>query len=925
MNAVTGASPIEQATQEIRFAIVMYGGVSLAVYIHGVAQELLRLVRATSGVDISDDPVACIYAEMSRDVRDIEARNGARRRTRFVIDILSGTSAGGINAVFLAKALAMRARHLNDLRNTWLTAGDIDKLFSRPSAFARTRSLLNGNWMYQELYEAFDRMSRGARDPRTSPQERIDLYVTTTDLNGIPLPLRLTDIAIQEEIHKGFFHFRLDNVCLTDNPNATALDAALDKLCRNDFAAEYDPMLAFASRATSSFPFAFAPVKLADIKMVIGTNAYNKMRDRFLAFFKWVPEPPPPIPVKNPVSVEERELADGGYLNNKPFDHVIDALTFRPAKCLHTRKLLFVDPFPEIAGDQSDQAHFDFVENSLAAALTLPRYQTIREEVQRVKVSNRTQLRLDQLRSRVMAAPHMRLAAFAEVTLDELTAQYGPGYGTYHAVRLFDVTDDIAYTVAGLRVSSDLYLALRYLVRAWRESRYNGNGDGGKEKEAKFFTEFDFSFRMRRAIHLLEWIRNEANSSETCDALIRQLTRLLRKREQLSLASEINPVWRVMRKLSDELHIGWDRIGAILAPTDDAERTKIAMTLYQEAPKLSEVTQLIADEWKAVFDQNRDELAKLRAANKALDEQYQRFDFQDMISLAFLEGSDVSEHTETEIYRISPADGLNGGRLDRKLAGYQAGAFGAFLKPEWRQNDILWGRLDAARRLVHTILNHDQDEALRDRYVCLLQEAILRQEYDLGMKTLAPVVSGNSGAMSVQTFLENHYELPAAPAPAQSATRVAVAMDILGRMIEDDLDKKGRVASLLRCFGGWGVALVALLTPGGIGRVFFKYWLFLLTVCALLICVFAWWEADDSLRNVGLYGLSAAALIWLIAKAIGSYLSGKVPIWIKAVVVFPLALGIVAIFLTGCWHLVLDARELGTHIGKSLSSLSGGK
>ena len=34
--------------QEVRFAVVMYGGVSLAVYINGVVQELLHLVRATA-------------------------------------------------------------------------------------------------------------------------------------------------------------------------------------------------------------------------------------------------------------------------------------------------------------------------------------------------------------------------------------------------------------------------------------------------------------------------------------------------------------------------------------------------------------------------------------------------------------------------------------------------------------------------------------------------------------------------------------------------------------------------------------------------------------------------------------------------------------------------------------------------------------
>ena len=42
------ASPRTEYTQEVRFAVVMYGGVSLAIYINGIAQELLRMVRSTS-------------------------------------------------------------------------------------------------------------------------------------------------------------------------------------------------------------------------------------------------------------------------------------------------------------------------------------------------------------------------------------------------------------------------------------------------------------------------------------------------------------------------------------------------------------------------------------------------------------------------------------------------------------------------------------------------------------------------------------------------------------------------------------------------------------------------------------------------------------------------------------------------------------
>src|SRR5262245_6215523 len=44
-------------SQEIRFAVVMYGGVSLAVYINGVAQELFNLVRATAALSADDPPL----------------------------------------------------------------------------------------------------------------------------------------------------------------------------------------------------------------------------------------------------------------------------------------------------------------------------------------------------------------------------------------------------------------------------------------------------------------------------------------------------------------------------------------------------------------------------------------------------------------------------------------------------------------------------------------------------------------------------------------------------------------------------------------------------------------------------------------------------------------------------------------------------
>src|SRR5215510_4549310 len=106
-------------THEVRFAVVMYGGVSLAIYINGIAQELLRLVRATaknplvppSGSERVYRKVSYLVSAENDQVSDEEQQAideavkdpGTIPPTRFVVDILSGTSAGGINGIFLAK------------------------------------------------------------------------------------------------------------------------------------------------------------------------------------------------------------------------------------------------------------------------------------------------------------------------------------------------------------------------------------------------------------------------------------------------------------------------------------------------------------------------------------------------------------------------------------------------------------------------------------------------------------------------------------------------------------------------------------------------------------------------------------------------------------------------------------------------------
>ncbi len=923
-------SPGTGADQEIRFAVVMYGGISLAIYMHGVAQELLRLVRSTSGANVQNDAVAKIYQDLSRRVRDPRDPDGEPVQTRFVIDILSGTSAGGINAVFLAKALALRSQDLEPLRRTWLEMADIDQILNRPSRrkpnrrwMEPTRSLLDGGWMYEQLYKAFTDMNNGPADDYV-PVERLDLFATTTDLNGVWVPIRLTDMNVNEKVHKGSFNFRLDSIALAEGPHPDPLDVELDGLRRNDFAPQWDAMLAFACRCTSSFPIAFAPMKLADIEAVIGTDDYESRKKPYRALFRWIPNPPLVEP-QNPVSIEERELADGGYLDNKPFDHAINALAFRASTLRHTRKLLFIDPFPEMAADTADQTHFDFLENAVAGSVSLPHYQTIREEIDRVKTSNQVQARLAILQDRTMTT---RPAQFGVAPVTALAKQYGPMYRAYHVVRLLGCADDLARMFGALPAQSeDSLLAVRYLVRAWQNDAYAPNNTPGKQLETQFFVDFDFSFRMRRAAHLLEWAQSrEHRDPGLCRLLVKHLTRLHRRREQLSLSGDANPIWPSIDALGGIVTL--ERIKWILEPATDDERMDRAGAIYAaNVDKFRKTASDLARCWGQVFDVNRRELQAMRAGDPNLDYRYQYFDYHDMVSLVFLEGSDVREHTETQIYRISPADGIQR-RLDQKLAGYAVEAFGAFLKREWRENDILWGRLDACERIVSAVLTRGEDQALRDQFVRQLQEAIVQQEADLrhrqggrpGHRT--PRDQADDLTLAVEAikrnrlreYLTNQYVLPEGPNPSDSARRIAYAADIFGRMIEDDVGRRNRLTSLLRSAGGLAAQLVGLVTPGTIGRVFLNYWLALIMSAAGLLLAYAWIAGDDHARLLGARGLGAAVLTWIFSKIIGGLLTRPgVPAWVRPLKWLP-AVAFVLLVWIGWRHLPQDAHDWWQHL-----------
>ncbi|WPB55533.1 patatin-like protein [Xylophilus sp. GOD-11R] len=552
-NATHAARPPEPApdyTAEIRFGIVMYGGVSLAIYINGVSNEIFEMACATPRDGVVDegmdrDSTRDVYRRLSwltgnpdlrrryaeairqaatscrGDPYDAWSRmdTDGLARTRLVVDVVAGTSAGGINGIFLAKALA-NGQRFDALQDLWIQEGDIALLLNDEKSYdakapgfdaARAQkpaSLLNSDRMYAKLLGALQSMpplagfSGKPTGGGTSPLvDEIDLFVTTTDIQGSAVALRLFDKVVYERRYKQSFHFRYPD--------------GRSQRVGTDFCQENDPFLAFAARCTSSFPFAFEPMTLnALARMTVVKNQ--------AALFGWNAF----FPNLSRAEVAggahiHRSFGDGGYLDNKPFSYVVETLSRRFAAVPLERKLVFVEPSPEHFDTHrlpDEKQTPDALENSLAAVLSIPRYESIREDLQAVLARNRRierverVVRLGELAVNPNDPFSIRLNAEKKVpewsglTLSQMVDYYGSAFIPYQRLRISSATDRLADRLGrrrGIDADSDEQYALRALVRVWRESVFDDEGSPGHETVNAFLDQFDTDYRLRRLAFLL--------------------------------------------------------------------------------------------------------------------------------------------------------------------------------------------------------------------------------------------------------------------------------------------------------------------------------------------------------------------------------------------------------------------------------------
>jgi patatin-related protein len=757
--------------KELRLALVCYGGISLAVYMHGITKEVWHLARASRAFHDGTQPsdaIDIVYRDM---LREIEEVSGVRLRV--LVDILSGASAGGINAIFLSQAIET-GQSLDALTALWLDNADVDKLLdpdARPAArvtkfwatplvwmaarhpgdtiertvapetreevrhklsnFIRSRWFeppFGGAGFCTMLLDAFDAMAKAPAGPTLLPDGHpLDLFVTVTDFDGYLERLSLhSPPQVTETEHRLTIGFR----------------------ARGDDSRRFaDPAeLTFAARATASFPGAFPPFTVRELDRVLeGRKQPWAGRSTFLSRV---------MPQQAALgTVEDAVLIDGSVLANAPFAQAIKALRNRPARREVDRRFVFIDPKPSRrsislsrSGEEQPPAEGKspplpgFFRTIFGALSDIPREQPIRENLEAIEQRSRSIRRMQRITEAMREGIEedveaafgstlfldrptpARLASWRSKAQRRAAAAAGFAYPAYAHLKLSGIVEEMADLL--FRVGGDGSAMARENWRqaVWQQVRANGvdqirehRRSEASEQVVLFFRHHDLGFRIRRlrflARRLAETLEVSSNAAPEGLAAIRDAIygglALYLECEAADYYDEA--VIAAARQTASDPAAA---MAALEAARDLKSRDVMAEAMLSEAL------------WALPKDERRQILLA-----------YLGFPFYDIATLPLLQGEGSDEYDPVKVDRISPDDcsALRPGGQDVILKGLEFNSFGAFFSRAYREHDYLWGRLHGAERLIDIVISAlpagvQLPEGAAARYRAGAFRAILKEE-----------------------------------------------------------------------------------------------------------------------------------------------------------------------------------------------------
>lgn len=747
--------PLTKVNQkELRLALVCYGGVSLAVYMHGITKEIHKLVRASkayhSGASTSEREQS-LFAKRDRET-DTEVAYlrlletiGERLDLRVVVDVIAGASAGGINAVCLARSLA-HDLPLDTHRSMWLDLADITELADskllanrwskaylkpflwtlnrkRQDALASDRevalklsTLMRSRWFSPPFSgERFSSMLLSALKSMGEPQtesllpsgHRLDLFVTLTDFYGYGQSIALHDpplIKEREHRHTLFYSY------LEDSTGKVA----------SDFTAKDLPALAFAARGTSSFAGAFPPLQVAEIDRVLkarGETWPNReafLRAQFGAMF---------AAGEDPLSTS---FIDGGVLNNKPFAAAIRSLRERPAHREVERRVVYVEPNPARAKPRPGGAPPSYFKTLRGAYSDILRNEPIRDELESLAEESARAKRLKHviasarpgislLVTRLIDDPATvpcdagAIAGWRASINEHAAKMAGYAYASYAELKLVAVIDYVAKILQTVEKNvghPQEREARRRALALWAEERCvlgarsptNDETLGITSAQIEFLRGFDVEYRTRR----LRFV-------------VRRVNELYLAHAQAATPDMTNDVLDALKCSLYEL---LDRLAGL------SRGEQLSESLRARVPRLSRGGGLpeldtVFDELKhdldlAGLDDATDRVFADLCAVKSFSPTYNEilvaylgFAFFDVLTFPIVSSRQIDELDEIKVVRVSPDDAVSirSGGAKACLKGIALNHFGAFFSRRARENDYLWGRLHAAERLVDIVVD----------------------------------------------------------------------------------------------------------------------------------------------------------------------------------------------------------------------------
>jgi patatin-related protein len=680
-----GLATGEQAAPrpQLRLAAAFTGGVSLAVWMGGMAREMNLLLAASR---IRRGETVAETTEPGQRVRDGYAALLELLDLDVSIDVLSGTSAGGINAVILGLANVQRL-DLDQLRQLWFTEGSLGGLLRNPTDKTAPSLLYGDQSLLAGLRTGLQKLAATGPANAAAAADPTRVFLTTTLLAGEPS--RFTDeygTLIRDIDHHGLFTFT--------SAELTAANV---------------PALALAARCSASFPVAFEPGFIP-----IGADGGDGHPD-MAAFSN---------------TQATQFAADGGLLANRPLGPALQAVFDRPADSEVRRVLAFVVPQnggPVVRRPELSLANTPDLPAALAADMTALTTQTISADLAGIAAHNQ------QVRSRNDARQQLAVLGGA---LDRLGAPFYGSYRERRAARIAQTAADEVLTraTAGHRAAdgrpagfgADATQATQAATAAVlatlpaglpQVGDYGAMSTAGREAlddgRATVLAVLSRAYPLvppagRRTLGRLRLSVGQAMPPRPEPAPADTVARTLGApappastgSPAIGAAAAADQTAAAARALLGANMAGsnsgqpWRDLAAVLlglrsllpdldAPAGDAAAPAAAYV----ADLLRYLTGPAGGDW---VDTVAARLFDLHVARYVMQS-------DGLLAEQALELIQMSSDTRTNLDPRTLAA--------EKLTGLQLHHFGAFFKASWRANDWMWGRLDGAGWLVHMLLD----------------------------------------------------------------------------------------------------------------------------------------------------------------------------------------------------------------------------